>query len=342
MGVQDTTSVRYAAAQLINTQKPEGDEQIEESTLEQESPEEAQEQDVLEGYEEVADQDDGVDEEYEEPDDEGRDADDGDAGDEPMYSVKVDGTEYEVNLQELIKGYQLEKNTTKKSQQLSDERKQLQELKQDLEAQRTQYLEYTSTLANQQYAGVEKAKEQLKGIDREDDPIGYLTKQAEIADMERALQGQVEQYQRAQAEQQEQFNAQRQLFMQEQAAILAQKLDDWNDPEKSVSLRKHIVDYATREGYSAAELANVVDARDIVVLNKARLYDELMAKRGAIANKKAPAKPRVQIKSSASPSNSTKKARAVKERRDTLTRTGKPKDAAALMLELMQNRSTKR
>ena len=97
--------------------------------------------------------------------------------------------------------------------------------------------------------------------------------------------------------------------------------------------RKSVVDYAREQGYVDSELSNIVSARDIAVLNKARLYDELVNKKSTVKKKRQPIIKK-KVKATSPASAQTRKARAVKEKRQQLKRSGSVNDAAAALLSL--------
>ena len=253
MSIEDLQS---AAARMVATseEQPKPNEP-EQEVLEEETPEARDDVEV----EETEGED------YEEPEvgaevgddstDETEEATEKDTS-EPFYSVKVDGEEYEVNLEELQKGYQLEKSYTKKAQAVAEERAAIAEQTQKLEEQRTQYLQATEMVARQQAVGVEAARAKLAQIDRTADPLGFVTTQL--------------------------------------------------------------------------ELNNIVNARDIVVLNKARLYDELVAGKETVKGKKK-AVIRPKVKSPAPKSKQLRSARQVKEQKAQLKSSGSLRDAANLI-----------
>lgn len=71
-----------------------------------------------------------------------------DAGNFKAVKVKVDGRESEVNMQDLVAGYQTAKYNTQKSQALAEESRQFNELKNSVVQAYTQKLESVTKLAN--------------------------------------------------------------------------------------------------------------------------------------------------------------------------------------------------
>ena len=80
-------------------------------------------------------------------------------------------------------------------------------------------------------------------------------------------------------------------------------------------------------------LNTISTARDIAMLNKARLYDELVSKKATVKKKRQPIVKK-KVKASSPATAQTRKARAVKEQRQKLKRSGKVEDAAAALLSL--------
>ena len=145
MDVDNSASIQNAVAQLLTPSEPEQvkEEELEQETLEEEtqevaSEEQSEEEEDTEGVEDDANGDSDVGDSDEE--DNQSDTQE-ETSEDTLHTVKVDGEEYEVNLEELKKGYQLEKNYTKRVQKLQDESKDLENLKTNLSSERQQYLQ---------------------------------------------------------------------------------------------------------------------------------------------------------------------------------------------------------
>jgi len=326
MGLNKETSLQNAASRLLNPQTEEPKEQVEaespepevevEATLEQEVKEE--ESEVIEPTEE---EDEGEVEEGE--------IETEDTQETPeRYTVKVDGEEAEVTLEDLQSGYQRNSDYTQKTQALAAERKEMDNLKAQLEHERTQYLEANKVLLAQEYSELQ----QYETIDwatlQANDPLEYVTKQSEYMEAQRQAQVRVEGINTAaQQERLVQAEAQR-VYLQTQQNELQTLL-----PESSTDeFRSKLAQYAQDNGYTGEDLDNLIRAKDVVMLNKARLYDELQVAKATVAEKKGPAKSKQRMKSAAPTGKTTVKARESKARRETLRKTGSLKDAAAVLL----------
>lgn len=337
MDVKDN-SINEAVAKLLTPSEPEQVkvEEPEQETLEEETLE------VTEEEEDTSEPEEDVEGDEEEADDDS-DVGDSDEDEEPseteettsdeLFTVKVDGEEYEVNLEELKKGYQLEKNYTKRVQKLSEEAKELEALKSTLTQQHQQYAQLMELAAAQQMAEVNNAKAKLASIDKEADPVAYVRQQLQIQEIENGLRANIQNYQMAQqqkaAEQQKALEA---IVAQEQRKLV-EVIPEWADKGKRAEFEKAIVDYARSQGYDDSELSSIVKAKDIAVLHKARLYDELKNKQAQVTKKRKPIVKK-KVKGSTPPDSQTRKARAVKEQRQRLKSSGSVNDAAAAILSL--------
>jgi hypothetical protein len=340
MGVQNENSVSYAAQQLLNPQPEQVTEEAElqtnpeEETLEavDESLEENVDREVGDEVVGDSDEDDYTDEETIDTEDEVASTDNEET-DQVFYTVKVDGEEYEVNQEELIKGYQLEQNYTKKNTALLEKEAQLRQTEEQLSAERDKYVEINARLVQQESEQLSKAQAKLESISREEDPVGYVTQQLEVQEIAKGIEGKRLAWEAAQTEKQAQDNQRMQQYIEEQNNVLSQRLPEWSDPEKGQALKGEIAAYAQSIGYAPEVISNIKDAVDIIVLNKAMQLDKLEKKKGAIAKKRGPTKSKPVVRSKAKRSASAVKAQATKQKRETLKRSGKVGDAAELILQ---------
>lgn len=325
-----------AAERLLGTS--EQSEKIVADVPELESPEVETPEAVLEveqDIEEVVEDDTTPDSELEEVGDDSTDEPEvAQEDNEDYYTVKVDGEEFEVNLEELQKGYQLEKSYTKKAQGLAEEKKELANLQKAVAQQRDMYLANIEGQARQQRSGIDKAMADLEAIDPDVDPLGYVRKQAEVTQMEKGLQQSAHAFAQAKQEADAQWQIQKGELVKQCHDELATLLPEWTDPAKQENIRQQVSEYAVNSGYSPEELSNITASRDIVVLNKARMYDELVKNKVSVEEKRT-AKIRPKLKSPAPKTRSTVKARAVKEQRAKHKSSGTLRSAQESILAAM-------
>lgn len=241
------------------------EEEVEEET---EAEYEAQEAETAENSE-----DDG--EEPEAEDDEDGESEEADAPETPAtYSVKVDGKEVEVTLDELKRSYSGNAYIQKGMQEAAAVRKEAESLYMTLQNERQQFL---ATLENVQQQGIMKAPQapDIRMLDT--DPIGYMQEKAKYEAKAQEYQAQQRQlYEQVQRHNALQEQA-RQVELQEQARRLTEAIPEFANPEKAAALKTNLVQFASKYGLSAEEVASTVDARLVQVLYDAYRYNQLSA-----------------------------------------------------------------
>jgi hypothetical protein len=258
---------------------------------------------------------------------------DGDSEEEDqpqVFTVKVDGKEVEVTLEELQKGYSRTQDYTRKTQQIAEVRKQTEAELQEVRAEREQYAQLLGALQAQ----VQQAAQPQVDWDRlyNEDPIEWV-RQRELAreNQEKAVAIQSEQQRLAQLSQREQLQQREALLAQEQEALVA-AIPEWKDAKKAQAEKAMLVQFGQKIGFTPDDLKNVVDHRAVVMLRKAALYDQMMSKRGQIKpvtnNGPRPAKP-----GAAGRVSSNTEAMRAQQR---LAKTGRVDDAADAIYKLLK------
>lgn len=238
-----------------------------------------------------------------------------------VYTVKVDGKEIEVTLDELQKGYSRTQDYTRKTQQIAETRKAVEAEAAAIRAEREQYAQLLGALKQQ----LESA-EAPPDLDRlyNEDPIEWVRQRELLRDKQEKLAAiQSEQARLSQlTEQQRAKELQAHLASQQEALI--QAVPEWKDPKKAQAEKALLVEFGKKIGFSDEELKNVYDHRAVIALRKAALYDQMMSKRGQIKpvvnNGPRPAKP-----SAAGRVSQTTEGTRAKQR---LAKTGRVDDAA--------------
>ena len=251
--------------------------------------------------------------------------DEQDEQEEPQkYRVKAAGEEREVTLDELIKSYQLGTDYTKKSQAVAEERKAVEAERQRIEEAkylRDQYAERLQVI--EQMLNQQPETENLDYL-KENDPIGYAVKVAELSQREKQL-AQVQAERQRIAEQQER-ERQEQLgsVIQAEARKLAEIIPEYADPAKGDALKRDLREFGLKVGFSEQELAGVYDSRAVLTLWKAMQYDKLQSSKPAIT-KKVNEAPKVMKSGVSQPRDSNDELRKLKAR---AKQTGRVADAA--------------
>ena len=247
-----------------------------------------------------------------------------------VFTVKVDGKEVDVTLDELQKGYSRTQDYTRKTQQIAEVRKQTEAELQEVRAEREQYAQLLGALQAQVY----QAAQPQVDWDRlyQEDPIEWV-RQREVMreNQDKAAAIQSEQQRLAQLSQQEQAQQRQMLLAQEQEALVA-AIPEWKDSKKAQAEKAMLVQFGQKIGFTPDDLKNVVDHRAVVMLRKAALYDQMMSKRGQIKpvtnNGPRPAKP-----GAAGRVSSNTEAMRAQQR---LAKTGRVDDAADAIYKLLK------
>jgi hypothetical protein len=209
------------------------------------------------------------------------------------FTVKIDGKEVEVTLDELQKGYSRTQDYTRKTQQVAEMRKQTEAELTAIRAEREQYAQLLGALSEQ----VKAAAEPKIDWDRlyQEDPIEYV-RQREVMreNREKAAAIQAEQQRLAEIAQQEQMKEMQAHKAKESQALL-EAIPSWKDPAKAKAEKAMMIEFGQKMGFTSEELGNIFDHRVVLALRKAALYDQMQAKRQGIKpvtnNGPKPAKP---------------------------------------------------
>ena len=299
-----------------NEQPTETEEDTQEAEVE-ETEDEADYEEAVEATEDEVEED--VDSEIEE--------DEEVVEEEQTFTVKAAGEEKEVTLDELKKSYQLGSDYTKKTQEVAEQRKVIeQEAKAILEARKVRD-DYAQKLqaVEQFLVGNNDSPEDLSAM-KENDPIGYAVKVAEMTEKKEQLQA-VQSERHRLAEEQNAVRAdQMQKFVAEEAQKLAQSLPEFSDKAKGEQIRNSIRNYGKKVGFTDEELSQVYDSRHVLVLHKAAQYDKLMSGKAGVKKRVAKAPRTVKGGAKVKQTNADVKQKQFKR----LQQTGSARDAAAI------------
>ena len=242
---------------------------------------------------------------------------------EEVEVVNIDGTEW--TMDDLRGGVLRQSDYTKKTQDLAEQRRQLDTASQEILEQRNRY--------EQGLAEVTKRLQEATADDtdwnalKETDPVAYAVKREEYREKQEVLQ-------RAQAEQMQIAQGKMQQHLALEQEKLLQAIPEWQDPKVAQKEKTDVVTYAKRFGFSDQELQNASDHRAINVLRKAMLYDQLT---GNKAVKKKVTKAPKMVKSGRPVTKTEVTQRREQELLNKLNKSGNREDAINYMLA--KNRS---
>ena len=321
-------SIDEAHDALLSLMNPEGELLKEEEaapTEEEESTEETQDESLEEEPEE--------DESEEEEDDEG--ADESEAEEEVLYAVNVNGEEHEIPLDELLKGYSRQSDYTRKTQELSEQRKSIEANQnkwnaeiQQIQTERQQYVSALQNVIENSMGNLDQFSTVDWNTLKNDNPLEYITKRDEYREMQdKVRQAQFQQQQAQQTHQQEsQRNHTR--VLQEEHGKLVEALPEWSEQNTRQKLSGQIKEYALSQGYTTEEIGSLIDHRSLMTLYKAMKFDK--ASSPSVVKKKVKNKPRViRAGSPRTKSDSDKTKRTAQMKR--LRQSGRADDASILL-----------
>ena len=245
------------------------------------------------------------------------------------FTVKVDGQEVEVTQEELINGYSRQQDYTRKTQELAQQRKTIEQQQAELTQRDAIYSQLLPKMEAQLNAAL--GEEPDWNALYEDDPVGYV-RQKQLWD---------EQKEKLKAVQAEQERLQQESFIQQQKLIqqqveegqqkLLELIPEWQNPEvaakEKAEIAKHAMDVL---GYSQEEVNSVYDWRALLGLRKAWLNDKIAETVKKKPTQKAPA--RVARPGT---TNRPKTTTPVKRAKQRLAKTGKTSDAAKVFEQLI-------
>jgi len=241
----------------------------------------------------------------------------------PRYKVKASGEEVEVELDELIKGYQQGADYTKKSQALAEQRKALEAERQHLEYVKQERQAYAQKL--QALDSFLTQQDQGVNLDvlKETDPIGYAVAVAEQSQREKQLAVVRQEQQRLAQQQQSEHHASLQNHLRQESEKLTSLIPELATPQGD-AVRKQIRDYAKSVGWSDQELSQLYDSRAVVTLYNGMKYQQLQKSKPEV-NKKLQAAPKMMRSGTSAPPT---KSSGDKQAMQRLRETGKVSDAA--------------
>lgn len=276
--------------------------------------------------EEISAEDDAA--EVESEDVESEDAEEPEQEEKPSkFTVKVDGKDVEVSLDELQKGYSRTEDYTRKTQALAQERKQAQAEFESVRNERAQYAQLLGALQ-------EQLTQATPQVDMDylynEDPIEWV-KQRELqrSNAERMAAIASEQ-QRLNAEQAKEQNAYLKDQLSKEKDLLLSQAPELKDPKTAAKAKQDWISAGKAVGLSEQELNNVRDHRILLALRKLAAYDAMVAKRKDL-------KPVQSSTPTARPGTISKQPQSsiVKQSQQRLAKTGNVRDAASLIERLL-------
>jgi len=317
------TDYQKSVASFESFLSPE-EEQIEqtEEIIEDELIEEADEAVEIDELEEV-DQEDLPEEEFEEQ------SEVEEVEQPQVYTVKVDGVEQEVTLEELQRGYSRQQDYTRKTQELSQERKTLEQQQAELAQRDAVYSQLLPKMEAQIMGDIENEPDWAKLS--EEDPIAYVREKQVWDQKKEKLQAVQAEQQRLQQEAAVKQQEQVQQMVEFGQQKLLEIVPEWSDEKIANKEKSEIRNYAIETlGFSPQEMDQVYDYRALLGLRNAWLQSQT-----ATAAKKKPTQ-KASVRAG-KPGASTRKVTVAPEKklRQRLAKSGKTTDAAKVFEQML-------
>lgn len=245
------------------------------------------EEPVVEGEPEVEPE---VEETEDEPEVEEESEEDEDGEDEPtvtpldedatLVDIEIDGEAYEVNLTELKTGYLRQEEFTKRVTELEQKASEFQEQVSEREVALQRELEMAQVILAGDLSKYDKVDwEQLKT----DDPATYQRLRLEAIDAKESLQGLQNRRNQIQSLHEEAQKIKQAVHVKAQIELATKLMPEF----KEATFRDGLIKYGKDIGYTEDELYSMTDARQLLLLNQARLYAEGQVRRKEAVAKKA-------------------------------------------------------
>ncbi len=249
---------------------------------------------------------------------------------QPVYRVTVDGEEIEVTQDELINGYSRQQDYTRKTQELANQRKTIEQQAQEL-AQRDAIYAQLLPKMEAQLQG-ELVNEPDWDSLYNDDPIAFVREKQIWDEKKEKLKAAEAEKQRLQQEsyaQQQQLIAQQ---VQEGQQKILEIIPEWKNAEVAQKEKLAIRDYGINVlGYLPQEMDAIYDYRALLGLRNAWLNSKTVEATKKKPTQKAPARV-------ARPGTTTRKKSVApaKRAKQVLAKSGKVQDAAKVFEQFLK------
>ena len=249
----------------------------------------------------------------------------------PTFTVKIDGKEEAVPLDELLKGYQRTADYTRKTQALAEQRKAAEAELNAVREERATYSQLLTAL-QQQLQQQQESPVDMERLYRED-PIEWV-RQTELARQrsEKLAASQAE-LQRLNTLQQQEVQRAMQARLKEEASLLVSAIPEWRDEKTAKAEKSALIEFGVKEGFTPDDLKGVVDHRVVKVLRKAMMFDQIMSKQQSI--KPNVVAPKAKTVAPGNPQATKVQVNEITRARQRLAKTGSVKDAAKLFEQFL-------
>jgi hypothetical protein len=205
---------------------------------------------------------------------------------EQLYTVKINGKDEQVTLEEMQRGYMMEKDYRRKTEEVSLERKALEEEKQrvaDLQQKRQEAAKELEILYEVNSKPL-YTPQQLDAILTEKGSEAYLKAKAQEENRQANLEKIRQRHTQVTSELTEAEKAEHEKMLEREREALNRVMPELFDE----SNQKAMTSYLVSQGFTADQVAATADHRYLVMAEKARRFDEMTAKSAKPKSKKIP------------------------------------------------------
>jgi len=253
-----------------------------------------------------------------------------DSTEDQLHKVKVAGQEFDVTLDELRNGYQRDADYRRKTEELSNDRKNFQS---ESEKQRLDYSQKLNELNQSLSVAQQDLNAEINSADLDklydEDPTEAARVERKLKKKQDALN---QSLQKAQTEQKQQFET----FLQDQQRKLVSKMPEFSDPAKASSLKANMKNTLNNYGFNDQEVAQVYDHRIVMLVNDAMKYRSMQNSKPNLAKKIS--KPSKVFSSGVKQGKTELNQKARKEKFSRLRKSGSVKDASSIFLDMINNK----
>jgi len=246
-----------------------------------------------------------------------------------LYTIKVDGVDTEVSIEELQNGYSRQQDYTRKTQELANQRKDIESQQAELKQKDDIYKELLPKL--EVTLKGELANEPDWNALYEADPIAYVREKDIWNEKQKRLEAAQAEQKRLQDEELTVQDKQIKEFVEYGNQQLLDKVPEWKNVEKANTEKLAIRDYAINIlGFTPQEMDQVYDYRILLGLRNSWLHDKTVK-----ATKKKPTQKAAGRVARPGTVNQVKKTTPLKKSQQALAKSGKVQDAAKVFENLI-------
>lgn len=216
------------------------------------------------------------------------------------FTIDVDGKSVQMTKAEIAEHYKnglRQKDYTQKTMETAEARKSAEAERAQAKAERDNYAQQLNNFAiTSESILAEQAKALTEDLLRSD-PVEYMALERTFRERQANLAKAQQELQRINGERQHEQTEAQANYQREQLEKLQAKFPEWKDPAKAKVQAEAIKDYLSTSpdlSFTSEEIGMLGDHRFIVMANKAKQFDALMARAKETAGKIAKVPPKVE------------------------------------------------